>query len=346
LDKSLEKKPEACEKMKAIVYKKYGSPDVLKIQEIEKPLPKENEVIVKIHAASVNYGDLMARNFKNISPKEFNMPFLVWIFARFSFGFKKPKTLILGNSFSGVIETVGCKVEKFKVGDAVFGYTGEKMGAYAEYLCLSENEILTTKPLNMTFEEASVIPYGAIMSICLLKKANIQKGQKVLVVGASGGIGSVAIQLVKNYFGAEVTGVCSTQRVEYVKKLGAEKVIDYKQDDFTKNGETYDLIFDILDKGSILSYKKSLKQKGIYLLASFKTNKLLQMLWTALIGKKKVVCAFANPKGVDLMLIKELIEAGKIKSIIDKRYTLEQTAEAHRYIEEKEKKGDVVISLY
>lgn len=332
--------------MKAIVYKKYGSPDVLHIQEIEKPLPKENEVIVKIHAASVNYGDLMARNFKNISPKEFNMPFLLWIMARFSFGFKKPKILILGNSFSGVIETVGCKVEKFKAGDAVFGYAGEKMGAYAEYLCLSENEILTTKPSNMTFEEASIIPYGAIMSICLLKKANIQKGQKVLVVGASGGIGSAAIQLAKNYFGAEVTSVCSTQRVDYVKKLGAEKVIDYKQEDFTKNGETYDLIFDILGKGSFLSYKKSLKQKGIYLLASFKTNKLLQMLWTTLIGKKKVVCAFAIPKGVDLILIKELIEAGKIKSIIDKRYTLEQTAEAHRYIEDKGKNGNVVISLY
>jgi NADPH:quinone reductase-like Zn-dependent oxidoreductase len=332
--------------MKAIVYTEYGNPYVLKIKDVEKPLPKENEVIVKVHAASVNYGDLMARKFKNISPKEFNMPLLFWILARFGFGFNKPKIKILGNSFSGVIESIGCKVEKIKVGDAVFGYTGEKMGAYSEYLCIPEDGILAEKPSNISFEEASIIPYGGIMAISLLKKANIQKGQKVLIVGASGGIGSAAIQLAKNYFGAEVTGVCSTQRVEYIKKLGAEKVIDYKQDDFTKNGETYDLIFDILGKGSILSYKKSLKQKGIYLLASFKTNKLLQMLWTALIGKKKVVCAFANPKGVDLILIKELIEAGKIKSIIDKRYTLEQTAEAHRYIEDKEKKGNVVISLY
>lgn len=331
--------------MKAIVCKKYGRPDVLYIQEIEKPLPKENEVIVKVHAASVNYGDLMARNFKNISPKEFNMPFLFWIFARFSFGLKKPKINILGNSFSGVIETVGCKVEKFKVGDAVFGYAGEKMGAYAEYLCLSENEILITKPSNMTFEEASVIPYGAIMSICLLKKANIQKGQKVLVVGASGGIGSAAIQLAKNYFGAEVTGVCSTLRVEYVKKLGAEKVIDYKQEDFTKNGETYDLIFDILGKGTFSSYKNSLNQNAIYLLASFKTKKLLQMLWTAITGQKKVVCAIASPATQDLHFIKQLIEDGKIKSIIDKSFSLEETVEAHSYVESGMKRGDVVIKV-
>lgn len=331
--------------MKAIVYTEYGSPDVLHIQKIGKPLPKENEVLVKVHAASVNYGDLMARNFKNISPKEFNMPLVLWILARFGFGFHKPKIKILGNSFSGVIENVGGKVEKFRVGDAVFGYTGEKMGAYAEYLCLSENEILAAKPSNMTYEEASIIPYGATMALCLLKKANIQKGQKVLVIGASGGIGSAAIQLAKNHFGAEVTGVSGTERVEFVKKLGAEKVIDYKLEDFTKNGETYDLIFDILGKGSFSSYKKSLKQNGMYLLASFKTNKLLQMLWTAIIGEKKVVCAIANPKEVDLKFIIEIIEAGKIKSIIDKTFPLEQASEAHNYVENRMNKGNVVIKI-
>lgn len=332
--------------MKAIVYKKYGSPDVLHIQEIEKPLPEENEVIVKVHATSVNYGDLMARNFKNISPKEFNMPLLFWIIARFSFGFNKPKTQVLGNTFSGVIDSVGNKVKQFKKGDAVFGYTGVKMGAYAEYLSMFGNGILATKPSNMTYEEASIIPYGSIMALDLLKKVNIQKGYKVLIIGASGSIGSAAVQIAKHHFEAEVTGVCGTQRVEFVKKLGADKVIDYETENFTKNAETYDIIFDILGIGSFPSFKTLLKPNGICLFASFKTKKLLQMVWTTLTGQNKVVCAIANPKVADLIFIKGLIEAGKIKSIIDKRYTLEQTAEAHRYIEDKEKKGNVVISLY
>ena len=315
------------------------------MQEVKKPFPGANEVLIKVHAVSVNFGDLLARNFKNISAKEFNMLFLFWIFARFAFGFGKPKIKVLGNAFSGEIETVGTEVKKFRKGEAVFGYTGEKMGAYAAYLCMPENGVLASKPSNMSYEEASIVPYGAIMAINLLRKANIQNGQKVLILGASGGIGSAAVQLAKHHFGAEVTGVCGTGRIDFVKSLGADHVIDYEKEDFTKNGVLYDLIFDVLGKGTFSSCKASLKRKGIYLLASFKTKKLLQMIWTSLMGQKKVVCAIAIPKTEDLLFIKGLIEGGKIHSIIDKCFPLEQIAEAHRYIESGKKKGEIVITV-
>jgi NADPH:quinone reductase-like Zn-dependent oxidoreductase len=331
--------------MKAIVYTEYGNPDVLKIREVKKPFPGAKEVLVKVHAVSVNCGDLMARNFKNISAKEFNMPLLLWVFARFSFGLGKPGIQVLGNTFSGEIDTIGTEVKKFRKGEAVFGYTGEKMGAYAAYICMPENGILASKPFDMSYEEASIVPYGSLMALNLLKKANIQKGQKVLVVGASGGIGSAAVQLAKHHFGAEVTGICGAGRMEFVKNLGADKVMDYEKENFTKNGETYDLIFDILGKGTFSSCKASLTPNGIYLLASFKTKKLLQMAWTSVTGQKKVICAIAIPKTEDLHFIKKLIEAGKFKSIIDQCFPLEQTAEAHRYIESERKKGDVVIII-
>ena len=212
------------------------------------------------------------------------------------------------------------------------------MGAYAEYLCMPEDGCVAIKPANMTYEEAAAVPYGAIMALSLLRKGNIQSGQKVLINGASGGIGSAAVQLAK-YYGAEVTGVCSTPRLELVKSLGADKVIDYTKEDFTESGETYDLIFDILGKSSFSRCKSSLKQNGRYLLASFKMKQLFQMLWTSMIGSKKVICAMAARKTEDLISIKELIEAGKIKSVIDRRYPLEQTAEAHRYVEDRAQKG-------
>jgi NADPH:quinone reductase-like Zn-dependent oxidoreductase len=333
------------EKMKAIVYTEYGDPEVLKIQEIEKPYPKSNEVLIRIRAVSVNYGDIIARNFKNISTHEFNMPLLLWIFARFGFGFNNPKKKVLGNTFAGEIETIGNDVKQFRKGDQVFGYTGEKMGAYAGYLCMAENGIIAVKPSNMTFEEASVIPYGTIMALNLLKKVNIQKGQKILIIGASGGIGSAAVQLAKHYFNTEVTGVCGTPRLEFVKSLGADKVIDYTREDYIQSEETYDIIFDILGKGSFSQYKKSLKETGVYLLASFKSKKLLQMIWTSIKGGKKVVCAIAIPKTEDLILVKKLIEEGKIKSIIDKCFPFEQAAEAHKYIESGNKRGDVAITV-
>lgn len=330
--------------MKAIVYTEYGPPNVLKLKEVEKPHPKGDEVLIKIQAVSVNYGDIAARNFGNISPSAFHMPFLFWILARFSFGFNKPKIEILGNSFAGEVEAIGDQVKQFKKGEKVFGYVGEKMGAYAEYLCMSENGILARKPANVVFEEAACIPYGALMALNLLRKVNILKGQKVLIIGASGGIGSAAVQLAKYFWEAEVTGVCSTPSIAFVKSLGANKVIDYKKEDFSTNGVQYDLLFDILGKGSFASYKSSLKQNGVYFSVSFKAWKLLQMLWTSMIGKKKVVCALATPQKEDLKLIKELVESGKIKPIIDKIFPLEKTADAHQYIEAGKKKGNVVIT--
>lgn len=333
------------EKMKAIVYTEYGEPDVLKIQEVEKPYPKGNEVLIRIRAVSVNYGDIIARNFKNISTQEFNMPLLFWILARFGFGLNNPKRKILGNTFAGQIETIGNDVKQFREGEQVFGYIGEKMGGYAEYLCMPENGIIAVKPSNMTYEEASIIPYGTIMALNLLKKANIQKGQKVLIIGASGGIGSAAVQLAKHHFDTEVTGVCGTPGLEFVKALGADKVIDYTKEDSIQFEETYDIIFDILGKGSFSQYKKSLKETGVYLLSSFKSKKLLQMLWTSIKGGKKVVCAIATPETEDLIFIKKLVEEGKIKSVIDKCFPLEQTAEAHKYYETGNKRGNIVIKV-
>ncbi|CAG0990988.1 MAG: NAD(P)-dependent alcohol dehydrogenase [Candidatus Methanoperedens sp.] len=330
--------------MKAIVYTKYGPPDVLELKDVEKPAPKDNEVLIRVHATSVNFGDLLARNFKDISPGKFSMPLLFWFFAKMYFGFTKPKITILGNEFAGQIESAGKDVNLFKKGDQVFGYLGQNMGAYAEYLCMPEDGCVAIKPANMTYEEAAIVPYGAIMALNLLRKMNIQSGQKVLVNGASGGIGSAAVQIAK-YFGAEVTGVCSAPRLEFVKSLGADKVIDYAKEDFTQSGETYDLIFDILGKSSFSGCKSSLKQNGRYLLASFKMKQLFQMLWTKMAGTKRVICALAIDKQEDLIFIKELIEAGKIKSFIDRRYLLEQTAEAHRYVDLGHKKGNVVITV-
>jgi NADPH:quinone reductase-like Zn-dependent oxidoreductase len=330
--------------MKAIIYTEYGTPDVLKIKEVEKPTPKENEILIRVYATPVNFGDIMARNFREISPRKFYMPFLFWIMAKVSFGLNKPKITILGSEFAGEIESVGKDVTRFKPGDQVFGYRGMGMGAYAEYLCMPEDGSVAIKPINMTYEEAAAVPYGAIMASSLLRKANVQRGQKVLINGASGGIGSAAVQLAK-FFGAEVTGVCSTPRLGYVKSLGADKVIDYTKEDFTQNGETYNVIFDILGKGSFSRLKKSLSQNGIYLLASFKEKQLFQMLWTSLTGSQKVICAIASERPEDLVFIKELVEAGKFKSIIDKRYPLEQAAEAHRYVEKGHKKGNVVITI-
>ena len=224
------------------------------------------------------------------------------------------------------------------------GYLGQRMGAYAEYLCMPEDGMLAIKPANMTYEEAAAVPYGAIMAMSLLERGNIQSGHKVLINGASGGIGSAAVQLAKHY-GAEVTGVCGAPRLEYVQALGADHVIDYTQEDFTRNGEVYDLIFDVLGKSSFSRCKNSLTPNGIYLLASFKMKPLFQMIRTKLSGSQKVICAMASEKSEYLDSVRELIEAGQFKSIIDQCYPLEQAAEAHRYAESGRKKGNVVITV-
>jgi len=331
--------------MKAIVCTKYGPPEVLQLKEVVKPTPKDNEVLIRVHAASVNFGDLMARNFKSVSPRKFNMPLFLWLPVKLSFGINQPKITIQGSELAGEIEAIGKDVKRFKKGDQVFGYPGLSFGAYAEYICLPEAGTVALKPSNLSYEEAVTLPYGSIMATSLLGKANIQRGQKVLINGASGGIGSMAVQLAK-HFGAEVTGVCSTPRLEFVKSLGADKVIDYTKEDFTQNGETYDLIFDILGRSSFSKLKRSLKPNGIYLLASFKTKALLQMLWTSLTGSnQKVICAFANKTPESLVFVRKLVEEGKVKAIVDKSFPMEQTAEAHRYVEQGRKQGNVVIAI-
>jgi NADPH:quinone reductase-like Zn-dependent oxidoreductase len=331
--------------MKAIVSTEYGPPEVLKLKEIDKPQIEDNEILIRVHATTVTFGEIAARNFPKImSPRKFTMPLILWLPSRIMFGIRKPKNKILGAEFSGEIEAIGKGSRQFKVGDQVFGYRGPSFGAYAEYLCMSEEGIVSKKPINMTYEEAAGVPYGALTALTLLRKVDIKPGQKVLINGASGGIGSYAVQLVKHY-GAEVTGVCSTTKIEYVKSLGADHAIDYMKEDFTKNGETYDVIFDILRKTSFSRCKKSLTKDGIYLLASFKLRQILQMIGTKIVGSKKVICALSIESPKDLVHIKELIEDGKIKSIIDRRYPLEQIVEAHKYVENGHKKGNVVITV-
>ena len=307
-----------------------------------KPTPKDNEILIKILAASVKIGDIWARNIKAISPSQFSMSFPLWVLSRLMFGVNKPKVNILGAEFAGEVEAAGNKVTLFKKGDQVFGYRGPAFGANAEYLCMRENGLVALKPVNMTFDEAATVPYGALTALNLLRKANIQRGQKILISGASGGIGSYAIQLAKHY-GAEVTGVCGTPRVALVKALGASHVIDYTKEDFTQNRKTYDVIFDVLGKSSFSRCQNSLTENGIYLLASFKMPQLWQMLTTSMRGGKKVICALSSETPADLLYIKELVEAGEIKTIIDKRFPLEQTADAHRYMEAGQRVGNVVI---
>ncbi|MFP4345031.1 MAG: NAD(P)-dependent alcohol dehydrogenase [Anaerolineales bacterium] len=331
--------------MKAILFTEYGSPDVLHLADVPQPTPKESEILVRVYATPVNYGDLTARNFAHLTSQQFNMPAPLFFPARLSFGWNKPKTTILGSELAGEVETVGAAVTKFKPGDQVFAYVGMKMGAYAEYLCIPETGTVARKPANLTYAEAATLPYGAIMASSLLRKIDLQPGQEVLINGASGGIGSMAVQLAKHW-GAEVTGVCGTPRLDFVRSLGADKVIDYTQEDFTQNGETYDLIFDILGKGSFARFKHSLTPNGIYLLASYKMKAVFQMLWTALTrSPQKVICAFAAEKAQDLVWVKELAEAGQIQALIDRRFPLEQAVEAHRYVEAGGKKGPVVITI-
>lgn len=330
--------------MKAVVYTEYGSPDVLHIKQVEKPTPKDNEILIKVRAVSVKYGDILVRKFGKIGLSEFNMPSIFFVFARIEFGYRKPKRGILGGELAGEVEAVGKDVTQFKPGDQVFGYRGQNLGANAEYVCMAENGMVAIKPANLSHEEAATVPYGALTALTLLRKVNIQPGQKVLINGASGSIGSAAVQLAKHY-GAEVTGVCGTPRLDFVKALGADEVIDYTKEDFTTNGETYDLIIDILGKSAFGRVKRSLKPNGRLLYASFKMKQVFQMLWTSRFGSKKVICALSNETPDDLRFIKDLAEAGTITAIVDRCYPLEQAAEAHRYIEAGHQKANVVLTI-
>jgi NADPH:quinone reductase-like Zn-dependent oxidoreductase len=325
--------------MKAILHTKFGPPDELQLKEVKKPAPRDHEVLIKIYATTVTSTDCNVRNFTFV-PRVFQLP------ARlFMFGVFKPRIHILGIDLAGEIETVGNEVKRFKKGDQVFGTPGIIFGAHAEYTCVPEKGLLTIKPANMAWKEAAPLFLGASTALFYLRDmGNIQAGHKILIYGASGAIGTYAVQLAK-YFGAEVTGVCSTTNLEMVKSLGADKVIDYTKEDYTTSGEAYDLILDTVGKTSFSACKNSLKQKGVYLPVVMGLAELVQILWTSMARGKKVKGGVAHGSVEDLIFFKELIAAGKLKSVIDRCYPLEQTAEAFRYVEKGHKKGNVVITV-
>ena len=319
--------------MKAIVYTKYGPPEVLQLKEVAKPYPKDNEVLIKIHATTVNRTDSALRKAE---------PFI----SRFVTGLIRPKKTILGTEFAGKIEEVGKDVTSFKVGDRVFGFSGKDFGAHAEYMIMPEEGSLTTMPANMTYEEAAPSTEGAHYALGFIRNANLQSGQKVLINGATGAIGSAAVQLVK-YFGADVTAVCNTKNVALVKSLGAGKVFDYTKEDFTKDDQMYDAVFDTVGKSSFSRCKPLLKPGGIYIsseLGYMAQNPILALI-TPIFGKKKVMFPIPKHSDENIVLFKKLIEAGKFKGVIDRCYPLEEIVEAYRYVETGQKTGNVIITV-
>lgn len=323
--------------MKAIVYKKYGPPEVLQLKDVEKPTPKDNELLIRIYATTVTATECTFRKGE---------PF----FSRLFTGLRRPKITTLGEELAGEIEAVGKDVKLFKEGEKIFGTAGPGFGANAEYICIPEDGVLARKPTNMNFEEAASSVDGFLTALPFLRdKGNIQSGQKVLIYGASGSVGAAAVQIAR-YFGAETSAVCSSSNVALVKMLGANKVIDYTKEDFSQSGEAYDIIFDAVGKTSFSCCKSSLKEKGIFLEAGIGLGIFPQVLWTSMFGGKRAKIAATGlrpPKErtKDLIFLKELMETGKIKPVIDRRYPLEQIVQAHGYVDKGHKKGNVVLYL-
>ena len=325
--------------MKAIVLTKFGPPDVLQLQEVAKPAPRDDEVLIRIYATTVTTGDCELRSLK--LPLWLRLPLQIYV------GHIRSRNTILGQELAGEIEATGKDVKRFKKGDQVFGWTSLGLGAYAEYTCLPEKRPLAIKPYNMTYEEAATLPVGGLDAVYFMRRGNVQSGQKVLINGAGGSIGTFAVQLAR-YFGAEVTAVDSAGKLDMLRSIGADHVIDYTQEDFTKNGETYHVVFDVVGKSSFSRSVRSLTPNGRYLLGNPPLSHRVQGRWISMRSSKKVIpyaARAASEYAEDLTFLKELIEAGRIQSVIDRRYPLEQIAEAHRYVDTGQKKGNVVITV-
>jgi len=328
--------------MKAMVWTKFGPPEVLQLKEVAKPAPKDNEVLIRIYATTVTAGDCELRGLK--FPIALRLPIRIFVGL---IRLIRPRPMILGQELAGEVEAVGKEVTRFRKGDQVFGWSGLGLGAYAEYTCLPEKGVLAIKPSNITYEESAPLSVGGLEAVYFLRKGNIQSGQKVLIHGAGGSIGTFAIQLAK-YFGADVTGVDSTGKLDMLRSIGAEQVVDYTQEDFTKSGETYDVIFDVVGKSSFSRSVRLLTHNGRYLLGNARLSQRVQGRWTSMRSSKKVIpwkARTASEYTEDCNFLKELLEAGKIKSVIDRCYPLEQIAEAHRYADTGHKKGNVVITV-
>ena len=328
--------------MKAIIWTKFGSPEGLQLMEVEQPVPKDDEILVKIHAATVTAGDCEMRRLE----LPLGLSFPIRLYA----GLLRPVRIpILGQELAGEVVETGRNVKSFQVGDRVFGTTGFGFGAYAEYICLPANPgdaegVLAAKPDNLSYEEAAAVPTAGFEALHFLRSANIQPGKQVLIIGAGGSIGTFAVQLAK-HFGAEVTGVDRTDKQEMLRDLGADDVLDYTRDDYTRMGKRYDLIIDVVGKHSVSSRLRLLKPEGVYYLAYARLTHILLGWWVSLTSDKRLKIQSASQKKEDLIFLGELLEAGKIKSIIDRRFSLKQTAEAHRYVEAGGKKGNVAISI-
>ncbi len=320
--------------MRAVVHTKYGGPEVLHLEEVERPIPKANEVLVKVHATTVNRTDCGFRD-----PR----PFFVRVFS----GLVRPKNKILGTELAGEVEAVGAAVTEFAVGDRVFGVNADKFGAHAEFVCVAEDAALATMPTGMTFEDAAAVGDGVVLALACLRKADLQRGQRILIYGASGSIGTAAVQLAKCSFGADVTAVCDTKNVEIVRSLGADRVVDYTRDDFTGDGEIYDVVFDAVGKSSFRRCKRALKPGGALIetdLGFGWQNPILALL-TSRFGKKKVLFPIPKYTKQDIVLRKELVEAGKYRAVVDRRYPLEQVVGATAYVETEQKTGNVVLTI-